>query len=140
MGGRILALAAESGQFEIVGAVERPAYPDIGGNLGLSTASGPIDVTLTDTYPTVAADVAIDFSLPEAVDRTVDYCVENSVALVSGTTGLSGRQREKMRAASETVPVLYATNMSVGMNALFSLVGQVASMLGDGSVTNMILR
>lgn len=130
MGGRILALAAESGQFDIVGAVERPAHPGIGGNLGLSTASGPIDVTLADSYPTVTADVVIDFSLPEAVDKTVDYCVENGVALVSGTTGLSDRQREKMRAASESVPILYATNMSVGMNALFSLVGKVASMLG----------
>jgi 4-hydroxy-tetrahydrodipicolinate reductase len=40
-------------------------------------------------------------------------------------------QREKIEAASEKIPVVYGTNMSVGMNVLFSLVGKTASMLGD---------
>ena len=130
MGRRILSLAAESGQFDIVAAVEKRNYPDIGKDAGLVAASGPINVVVADTYPDADADVAIDFSQPEAVDETIDYCLENDVALVSGTTGLSDRQREKMKAASEKIPVLYATNMSVGMNALFSLAGKVASMLG----------
>jgi 4-hydroxy-tetrahydrodipicolinate reductase len=85
---------------------------------------------LTDTCPAAAADVAIDFSQPEATGRTLDYCLENSVALVLGTTGLSSEQRERIKAASKKVAVLYATNMSVGMNVLFSLVGKVASALG----------
>ena len=131
MGNRVLALAVESGQFDIVAAVDKPGHPDIGKNLGLAAASGPLDVELTDTCRSVAADVAIEFSLPEASGQTVDYCLANGVALVSGTTGLSDQQRQKLIAASKNVPVLYGTNMSVGMNALFSLVGKVASMLGD---------
>jgi 4-hydroxy-tetrahydrodipicolinate reductase len=75
--------------------------------------------------------VAVDFSQPEAADKTVDYCLENSVALVSGTTGLSDKQREKIKVASEKIPIIYGTNMSVGMNVLFNLVGKVATMLGD---------
>lgn len=130
MGKRILSLAAESGQFDIIAAVERPGHPDIGKNLGLIAASGPVDVVLTDTCQAIAADVAIDFSLPEASGQTVDYCLKNGIALVSGTTGLSDQQLENLRAASAKIPVLYATNMSVGMNAMFSLVGKVASMLG----------
>jgi 4-hydroxy-tetrahydrodipicolinate reductase len=130
MGKRILSLAAESGQFDIVAAVERPGHPDIGKNLGLATDSGPADVLLTDTCQAVAADVAIDFSLPEASSRTVDFCLENGIALVCGTTGLSDQQRDKLKTASMKIPVVYATNMSVGMNALFSLVGKAAAMLG----------
>ena len=130
MGRRILSLAAESGQFDIVAAVEREGHPDIGQNLGLVAPSGPVDVVLIDAFKAIAADVAIDFSLPEALGRTIDYCLENGVALVSGTTGLSDEQREKLRAASAQIPIVYATNMSVGMNVLFSLAGKVASMLG----------
>jgi 4-hydroxy-tetrahydrodipicolinate reductase len=131
MGRRILSLAAESGQFDIIGAVERPGHPDIGKAFSLESASGPVEIVLTDTYPTAAVGVAIDFSLPEAVDKTIYYCLENNVALISGTTGLSDRQRDKMKAASGEIPLIYGTNMSVGMNVLFSLVGKAASMLGD---------
>jgi len=131
MGRRILSLAAETGQFDIIAAVERPGHPDIGKVYTLESASGPIDVVLADTYPAVAADVAIDFSQPEAVDETIDYCLKNNVALVSGTTGLSETQRDKMKATSAQIPVIYGTNMSVGMNVLFALVGKAASMLGD---------
>lgn len=131
MGRRILTLAAESGEFDIVGAVDRPGHPDLGKTLGLATESGQVDVELTDTCRAIAADVAIDFSLPEASGATVDFCLENRVALVCGTTGLNDQQRDRLKAASKKVPVLYATNMSVGMNAMFSLAGKVASMLGD---------
>jgi len=130
MGKRIIALAVESGSFDIVAAVERQNHPDIGKDAGLVATAGPINVELTDVFPT-AGDVAIDFSQPEAADKTIDYCLENNVALVSGTTGLSNQQREKIKAASQKIPVIYGTNMSVGMNVLFSLVGKVATMLGD---------
>ncbi len=135
MGGRILSLAADSDQFDIIAAVERHGHPDIGkwawppcGDAG--GASGTIGVKLTDTYPVVTAGVAIDFSQPEAANGTIDYCLGSSTALVSGITGLSEEQREKMKAASNKIPVLYATNMSLGMNVLFSLAGKVASILG----------
>lgn len=130
MGRRIVSLAAESGQFDIVAAVEKKGHPDIGKNLGLVTDSGPVDLSLTDTCRAVAADVAIEFSLPEASGRTIDFCLENGIALVCGTTGLADQQRDKLKAASARIPVLYATNMSVGMNSLFSLVGKAAAMLG----------
>jgi 4-hydroxy-tetrahydrodipicolinate reductase len=131
MGRRILSLAAESGQFDIIAAIDSQDHPDIGKAYSLESASGPIEIVLTDTYPTAAADVAIDFSQPEAVDKTIDFCLKNNVALVSGTTGLSDRQQDKMKAAAGKIPLIYGTNMSVGMNVLFALVGKAASMLGD---------
>jgi len=130
MGRRIISLAAESGRFDIAAAVERQGHPDIGKDAGLVAAAEPLNVKLDSSYP-ADADIAIDFSQPEAADKTIGYCAENNVALVLGTTGLSSAQREKIKAASAKTPIMYATNMSVGMNVLFSLVGKVASMLGE---------
>ena len=131
MGKRILALATESSQFDIVAAIERLDHPDIDKDAGLVAAAGPLNVKLTGVYPAAVADVAIDFSQPQATIQTIDYCLKSSIALVLGTTGLGEQQREKMKVASKKIPVLYATNMSVGMNVLFNLVGKVASMLGE---------
>ena len=131
MGRRVLSLAAESGRFDIITALEQPGHPDIGKTFSLESPSGPVEVVLADTFPALAVDAVIDFSQPEAVEKTIDYCTENNVALISGTTGLSEQQRDKMKAAAGKIPVIYGTNMSVGMNVLFALVGKAASMLGD---------
>ena len=136
MGRRILSLAVESGDFDIIAAVEKNGHPDIGEDAGLVAGTSPIGVKLDSIYPTgvdpstaLRACVAIDFSQPAVADSTIDYCLENSAALVLGTTGLANQQREKIEAAAEKIPVIYGTNMSAGMNVLFSLAGKVASML-----------
>jgi 4-hydroxy-tetrahydrodipicolinate reductase len=130
MGKRIISLATEADEFNIIAAIESQDHPDIGKDAGIVAGMQPINIELDSTYPD-GSDVVIDFSLPAAADKTIDYCAESGVALILGTTGLSDEQREKIKAASEKVPVIYGTNMSVGMNVLFSLVGKVAAMLGD---------
>lgn len=130
MGKRIIAMAAEEGQFDIAGAVEKASHPDIGKDAGVLAGVQQLNVKLTGDF-TGKADVVIDFSLPEAADRTLDYCVKNKTGLVLGTTGLSDSQRKKIESTSSKVPIVCATNMSVGMNMLFNLVGKVGSMLGD---------
>jgi len=130
MGKRIISLAIESSRFDIIAAVEKKDHPDIGKDAGQLAQAEPINVKLDSVYLS-GANVAIDFSQPEAADKTIDYCAENNVVLVLGTTGLSDSQRKKIKAASAKTPIMYATNMSVGMNVLFSLVGKVATMLGE---------
>jgi 4-hydroxy-tetrahydrodipicolinate reductase len=130
MGRRILSLCIEAGEFDVIAAIERKDHPDIGKDAGLLAGVGSIGVKLDSSYPP-DADVVIDFSLPVAADKTIDYCLENGAALVLGTTGLSSGQMAKIKAASAKIPVIYGTNMSVGMNVLFAMVGKVASMLGE---------
>src|SRR4030042_6256781 len=137
MGRRILSLASESGNFDIIAAVEKPNHPDIGKDAGTLAGTKPIKVELDSIYPN-DADVEIDFSLPEAADRTIEHCAENNISLVLGTTGLSNIQREKIISASKNIAVVYATNMSVGMNTLFSLAGKMAQMLGEDYDTEII--
>ncbi len=130
MGRRILALALESGRFDIVGAVEKQDHPDIGEDAGLVSGMQPINLRISPDFP-AGADVTIDFSQPEATEESVDYCRRGGVGLVLGTTGLDDGQRKKIEAASEKVPIVCATNMSVGMNVLFNLAGRLADMLGE---------
>jgi 4-hydroxy-tetrahydrodipicolinate reductase len=136
MGRRIISSAVESGEFNIVAAIEKPDHPDIGKDAGLAAAA-QLNVKISAAWPTVA-DVAIDFSHPQAADSTIDCCIKNNVPLVLGTTGLSSAQQQNLKDASKKIPLVYATNMSVGMNVLFSVVGKVASLLGDEYDTEII--
>ena len=130
MGKRIVALAFEGKQFEIVGAADTAEHPDLGKDVGLLAGIEPINVDLSATFPD-SADVMIDFSLPQAADKAIDFCAKNSIALVMGTTGLSEGQLAKLSNASKKIAIVQATNMSLGMNLLFATVGKVAKALGD---------
>jgi 4-hydroxy-tetrahydrodipicolinate reductase len=130
MGRRIVALAEESGRFNIVGAIDKADHPDVGKDAGMLAGIARLDVPLGSSWP-ARAEVAIDFSVPEAADNTLDNCSARAIPLVMGTTGLGDAQRKAMQAAARKIPIVYATNMSVGMNVLFSLVGKVAAMLGE---------
>lgn len=129
MGKQIILLAASSGQFDIIEAVENKSHPDIDKDLshiaGFSKITGKLSPELS-----CSCDVVIDFSLAEAADATIEFCIDKKAALVMGTTGLNDNQKKKIQTASEKIPVIYGTNMSVGMNVLFALVGKAALMLG----------
>ncbi len=130
MGRRIVALASETGDFRLVAALERPDHPQIGQDAGELAGVGPLGVALSPE-PAGAADVMIDFSLPEGAMRALDVCTSTKTALVTGTTGLNDEQAHKLEHAARTIAIVHETNMSVGMNVLFTLVGQVAQLLGE---------
>jgi len=122
--GRILAdLIDADDALELVAALEAPGHPGLGGALGKA------GVKVTDALD-IDADVLIDFSLPAGTMACLAACVARDVAMVIGTTGLTDAQAERVRAAAEKVPVVFAPNMSAGVNLLFSLVGEVARALG----------
>lgn len=130
MGRMILSLAAETEQFEICTAIERPEHPDIGKDLSLLTGSSKIQGKLSSQL-NFSCDTVIDFSLAQAAAATIEFCTAKKIPLVMGTTGLNDSQKKKIQSAAAEIPVIYGTNMSVGMNVLFNLVGKAASMLGD---------
>ena len=87
---------------------------------------GTPDESLTDNY-----DVVVDFSHPSALDRLLDFCIRKNIPLVIGTTGYSEEQLEQIWDASDKIPILKATNMSLGMNIVFLFVEQIAAILGN---------
>jgi 4-hydroxy-tetrahydrodipicolinate reductase len=78
-----------------------------------------------------ASDIIIDFSLPEACEALLEEAIKTPKPLVIGTTGLNTHQLNLLKQASELMPVLYATNMSLGVALLNKLVYQASAAL-DG--------
>lgn len=76
-----------------------------------------------------ACDIVIDFSLPEACEVLLEQAILTPKPLVIGTTGLSNHQLNLLKNASEKMPVLYATNMSLGVALLNKLVYQASAAL-----------
>jgi 4-hydroxy-tetrahydrodipicolinate reductase len=74
-------------------------------------------------------DIVIDFSLPEACEMLLETAISNPKPLVIGTTGLNTHQLNLLKQASELMPVLYATNMSLGVALLNKLVYQASAVL-----------
>ncbi|MRI83994.1 MAG: 4-hydroxy-tetrahydrodipicolinate reductase [Nitratiruptor sp.] len=77
------------------------------------------------------SDVIIDFTLPEGTQALLEALLERPKPLVSGTTGLNRHQQNLMVELSNKVPVLYATNMSLGIALLKRLVAMTSEKLGD---------
>jgi 4-hydroxy-tetrahydrodipicolinate reductase len=75
-------------------------------------------------------DVVIDFSLPETIESVIEAVVATGKPLVLGTTGHDGGVRERLESAAKTVPLLVASNFSVGVNTLFWLAREAAGLLG----------
>ena len=76
-----------------------------------------------------ACDVIIDFSLPDATEALLEEALKNPTPLVIATTGLEIHQFNLMKDASEKMPILYATNMSLGVAVLSKLVEQASRVL-----------
>ncbi|ADN09863.1 4-hydroxy-tetrahydrodipicolinate reductase [Sulfurimonas autotrophica] len=76
-------------------------------------------------------DIVIDFSLPEACEMLLEESINTPKPLVIGTTGLNTHQLNLLKQASEIMPVLYATNMSMGVALLNKLVYQASAALED---------
>lgn len=130
MGSRILALAAADKTFNVVSALEKTGNPNIGRDAGELAGLGKIGLPVQDRSET-EFDVLIDFTLPAGTMHWLDYCLTRKRGIVIGTTGHEPEQLKTIEAAAAKIPVLKATNMSVGVNLMFQLVAQMAAALGD---------
>ncbi len=78
------------------------------------------------------ADIVVDFSNASGTIEKIPICVKHKKGMVIGTTGFSEKDLEKIRDASSAIPILLASNMSVGVNLLYKLVGGAAEILKNG--------
>ena len=126
MGRALLRLAGADARFELVAAVSRSGSPIEGFAVATFAA--------TELSRCPAFDVAIDFSLPDGFDGILAECVARGAVLVSGTTGLDERQRARLTEAGRIIPVLWASNFSVGVVVLEDLVRRASSALRQWEV------
>jgi 4-hydroxy-tetrahydrodipicolinate reductase len=121
MGRALLRLAAADPRVLVVAAVSRSGAPIEG------TQAPVLAGDALAACPEF--DVAIDFSLPAAVPLLLALCRQRNAALVSGTTGLDPALRAGLDAAAEAIPVLWASNFSLGVAVLEDLLRRAAAAL-----------
>ncbi len=129
MGQRLVALASDAKDMTVVAALESEGHEAVGRDAGEVAGIGILHLPIT-TAIEARPDVFIDFSSPDATVARVGECAQVETALVVGTTGLRPDQVAALKQASTTVPVVYAPNMSVGINVLAKLVTEAAAALG----------
>lgn len=130
MGQRLVALAKQSGRFELVGAIERPDHEaqtkDAGEVAGVGAIGVPVTFDLRST-----PQVLVDFTAPASMRHWLKTCRDRGIAMVIGTTGLQASDLATIDQAAADIPVLQAPNMSLGVNLLFKVAAEVAKRLGD---------
>lgn len=94
------------------------------------------NITYVDHFPLGVSktNVVIDFSMPNACLETLEWCVQNKIPLVIGTTGFTEEQIKLIKSASVVIPVLFSPNMSLSVNVLFNIAKQVAKYLPSAEV------
>lgn len=135
MGQTVVRLAAGSG-IEVVGAIDSADSPHLGRDVGELAGAGTMGVAVGADVASglLGADVVIDFSTAAAVDGLVRAAAHAGVAVVSGTTRLSAESEALLDKVSARIPVLWAPNMSVGVQVLADLVRRAVAVLGDYDV------
>jgi len=122
MGQALLRLAAEDDRLQVIAAVTRraPAPP---------TMAGVPYFTSGELTGVPGFDVAIDFSLPAGFGAILRLCVERKAGFVSGTTGLDTQQQNALTDAAAHIPLVWASNFSLGVAVLSDLVERTAAQL-----------
>ncbi|MFT4196686.1 MAG: 4-hydroxy-tetrahydrodipicolinate reductase [Pseudoxanthomonas sp.] len=122
MGQALLRLAAEDAGLQVVAAVVNAAPAQ-------RVVDGVPFFAAAELAAAPAFDVAVDFSLPPGFDAVLALCEQRGAALVSGTTGLAPAQRERMAVAAARIPLVWASNFSLGVAVLAELVARAAAAL-----------
>lgn len=124
-------LAAEDAQ--LTAALEQPDSPLLGKDAG-ELVGQPCGVAVSSDVDAALAqaDCLIDFTRPEGTLQHLEICRKRGVHMVIGTTGFSTEQKLAIQDASRDIPVVFAPNMAVGVNAVFKLLDVAARILSEG--------
>ncbi|NIQ38728.1 MAG: 4-hydroxy-tetrahydrodipicolinate reductase [Proteobacteria bacterium] len=133
MGTRIVHTLLQTPGIELVGAVEKEGHRVVGNDVGDLVGEGRIGVPVDSALTRVAkkGEVVVDFTAPEVSLESLEVCVQNQLAIVIGTTGFSPDQMEQVKTLGAKTRCVLAPNMSVGVNVMFKIVGEIARILGD---------
>ena len=133
MGKTLVTMIQESPDLDLAAAVDQPGLPIIGQDAGIVAGIGQTGVSIVDDLAQVAADidVLIDFTIAAATEKNLEICHRADTRMVIGTTGLSTNQTARLDEISSSVPVVFASNYSIGVNATFQLVEMAARIFGD---------
>ena len=132
--GRALIEACElSEQSQLGAAIVRPGSSMLGVDAGELGAVGKKNIMVVDSLEAVVSDfdVLIDFTTPETTMQNLEICRQHKRRMVIGTTGLSDAQKAQLAKAAEDIAIVFAPNMSVGVNLCLKLLETAARVMNE---------
>lgn len=132
MGQALVRCAQRVDGIVLAGATERAGHEALGRDAGEVAGLDAVGVAVTDDLHEAleAADVVIDFTFHEAVPEHAEAAASMKRAMVIGTTALEADERAVVERVADQVPIVWAPNMSLGVNLLFALSKRMAAVLG----------
>ena len=133
MGRTLIQSCHENSDCQLGAAIEYEGSAFIGHDAGEISAVGNLDVTLVSQLSDVAENfhTLIDFTRPDVTLKNIEACVANGKNIIIGTTGFSDNEKQLIHEASKSIAIVFAPNMSVGVNLCFKLLDIAARVLGD---------
>lgn len=133
MGIRIINMIHENKDITLKAAFERPGHPRIHQDSGVVAGIGDNNITIAGSLLEVAdgGDVVIDFTAPEATLENMKIASEKGLSMVIGTTGIGGDLLEEIKGYAKNISCVLASNMSLGVNVMFKIAGEMARILGE---------
>ncbi|MFD2367075.1 4-hydroxy-tetrahydrodipicolinate reductase [Pseudoduganella sp. GCM10020061] len=133
MGRMLVEAIAQSGDLALSGALDRAGSASVGMDAGaFSGQLAGVAITADFDRALAQAAVLIDFTRPEGTLEHLAYCAERGIKLVIGTTGFDEAGKAAIRAAAEKTAIVFAPNMSVGVNVTLKLLEMAARSLSQG--------
>jgi 4-hydroxy-tetrahydrodipicolinate reductase len=131
MGQMLLKLLINAPGVLVVGGIERRGSHVLGRDLGALAGVEPLGITISDNPEPLfdQADVVVDFTSPSATALHAGIAAKCGTAHVIGTTGIDSDQQAVIARAAQKVPVVMASNMSLGINLLEQVVEEVSRIL-----------
>lgn len=133
MGRELLEALTQAPGMQLHAALERPASPFLKKDAG-ELIGAPCGIFITDEPARAlpGSDVLIDFTRPEGTLAHLALARKLGVKMVIGTTGFSAKEKEEIEAASRDIAIVFAPNMSVGVNVTLKLLQMAAKALSEG--------
>lgn len=132
MGKALLEAVNQTEGTEVSAALERPGSTVVGVDAGELAGIGKLDVRVVDDIAVAEAfDVLIDFTRPEVTLANLAVCRQRGSSMVIGTTGFDDAQKAQIAEAAKDIAIVFAPNMSVGVNLCLKLLQMAAKVLGD---------
>lgn len=131
--GRALITVAKEQQLNLTAATVRAGSELIGVDAGELAGVGKLGLPLSATGAGSInkADIWVDFTMPEAMLAHLELALAAKKAMVIGVTGLTDAQYQRVQQAAKHIPIVWAPNMSVGVNLLLHLVQTAAKVMGQ---------
>jgi 4-hydroxy-tetrahydrodipicolinate reductase len=115
----------------LAGALERAGSTVIGADAGELAGVGKLGIAVTDGLKGIDFDVLVDFTSAAATLEHLAYCRGAGRKMVIGTTGIDEAGKTKIADAAQDIAIVFAPNMSVGVNLCFKLLDLAARVLGE---------